>query len=182
MVINVIQKICTFISPSLSTMLSPQVSGKISWNQGWLMVWNWHTRAQRVNQRARLFPAALGVCAPVQRVCGHPLWLSSPSRAVSGSERISVEFRSNWFSGEAQTAWWRDVFFGMRRNDHELETPSRTGRTFCIAAAFLQKLSCCLRVTAWEWNLSGSTLVTTEQAVYKKLGASTDFWVKGLRK
>ena len=32
---------------------------------------------------------------PAQRVCGRPLWLSSPSRAASGSETISVEFWSN---------------------------------------------------------------------------------------
>lgn len=123
-VINGIQKICTFNSLSLSTVLSPRVSGGIPWKQGWLVVCNCLIRAQTVNRRARFFPGILGLCAQHRGCVG----------AHSGYPALPElpRFRDNFSwtlikrpSEEAQTGWSRGVFFGMRKNDGELETPSR---------------------------------------------------------
>lgn len=80
------------------------------------------------------------LCSEVQRVCGLPLRLWSPSRPVSGAEGTSVEFRSNWCSEGAQAGWQRSIFFGMRKMIANWRH-QRTERTFCTASTFLQKFS-----------------------------------------
>lgn len=94
---------------------------------------------------------------PAQRVCGRPLWLSSPSRAASGSEPISVGFWSNDLQRKPGQGGRGGVFFGMRKNDGELETLSRRDKTFCTAATSLQK-SGSLRIMALEWKFSSPTV------------------------
>lgn len=98
------------------------------------------------------------IMCPAQRVCGSPLWLSSPSRAASGSEPISVGFWSNDLQRKPRQAGRGVFFFGMRKNDNELKTLSRRDRTFCTAATSLQKLSGSLRIMALEWNFSSPTV------------------------
>ena len=111
---------------------------------------------------------------PAQRVCGRPLWLSSPSRAASGSETISVEFWSNDIQRKPTQAGrgvfplaWEKMMVNWRL--------SRRDKTCRTAATSLQKLSGSLRIMALEWNFSSPTVVIRRQAAYKNIRAFTDF-------
>lgn len=122
---------------SVKKLLSPQVSGKTTYNQGSLAVWL-TPKGPADDLERKLLPGTLWLCSEVQRGYGLPLWLSSPSRTVTGPEGPSVEFLSNWSSEGAQPGWWRDVFFGMRKNDSKLEKP-KDRQNFLSACHFSTK-------------------------------------------
>lgn len=98
-VINGIQKICTFDSLSLCTVPSPQVSGEISWKQGWLMVCNCLTRAQMVNRRARLFPGVLGLCAQRRECVGAHSGYPALPELPQVQRRFQLNFDQTTFRG-----------------------------------------------------------------------------------